>query len=174
MINATTGAFVCIGFVFGIWHPTWLIIVIAALLIAINSLLYGAYMLNRRKMLYFVIRMLIAGTVMVLTVIAFLIIRLPLGIERAYLIFLVMLGFMFIADLILATLTRQRLFIINYMITIPVVAVFVYVILGLLGIIPWHPGWLIIICSILIDFVVLFGFIRHNGKYKYNPEVNEE
>ena len=69
---------------------------------------------------------------------------------------------------------KQKLLIFNYLVTIPVVTVFAYVILGILHIIPWSWGAEIILLAVVVDLVVLWAFIRHNRKYIYKPEVNEE
>ncbi len=165
--------FLLIGFFADIWHPTWLIVEGTATVSIISLMWIGVYLLNSHKMLYAVSRALVAGSVMVLTQFIFLVLRIPLGIEKAYLIFLAALALMFIGDLILATMTHQRLIIINYLITVPVVFVFIYVIFGILRFYTWQQGEILIYLSLIIDVLIVVGMILHNKKYSYKPEEED-
>ena len=167
-------AYLLIGFIGKVWHPTWLIIEGCATAIVIEAMFVAVNFLDRRKKFYFIMRLLVAGSIMVASHFFFLLLRIGFHIEHAYLTFIAAVAFMFIGDLILATATKQRLVIINYFITIPVVSVFAYVLLGLTGIIKWNPGWILIPASIIVSFIVLWGFIRYNRKFMHKPEVNDE
>lgn len=162
-----------IGFVFDVWHPTWLIIEAAATSVFIGLMLLGVYLLNKHHFLYFVLRLLVAGSVMVLAQFVFLIIRIPFDFDMAYLVILGALGLMFITDFILAAATGQRLLIINALITVPVVTAFVYVILGLLKIIEWYPWRFIFLGAVLLDLLIVICVLIHNKKYAYKPEVED-
>lgn len=171
---ASVVVFLFIGFVFDVWHPTWLLIEGCATAVIIYIMFFWIKWFDRRKKFYIIERFIVAGAVMVISQFLFLVLRIPLHIEKAYLVFLASLAMMFIGDLILATATKQKLLIINYLVTIPVVTVFVYVILGILHIIPWNWGAEIILGSVAVDIIVLILFIKHNRKYIYKPEVQEE
>lgn len=173
-ILASVLLFVVIGLITDIWHPTWLLVEGTATF-AITALMWIAvYILHRHKMLYAVSRALVAGSVMVLTQFFFLVLRMPpFNIENAYLIFLASLAVMFIGDLILATLTKQRLVFVNYLITIPVVFIFIYVIFGLLGCYTWKQGEILIDLAFGIDVLVIVGLFLHNRKYTHKPEVED-
>lgn len=171
---ASVVIYLAIGFVTGVWHPTWLIIEGCATAVLINAMFFGVTWFDRRKRFYILMRLIVMGIVMVLSQFMFLVLRIPMHIQKAYLVFLASLAMMFIGDLILATVTKQKLLIFNYLVTIPVVTVFAYVILGILHIIPWSWGAEIILLAVVVDLVVLWAFIRHNRKYIYKPEVNEE
>ena len=167
-------AYLAIGFIAKVWHPTWLIIEGCATAVIIEALFVGVTFLDRRKKFYFVMRLLVAGSIMVASQFFFLLLRIGFHIEHAYYVFIAAVAVMFIGDLILATVTKQRLVIINYLITIPVVSVFVYVLLGLNGIVAWNPGWMLIPAAVAISFIVLWGFIRYNRRFIHKPEVDEE
>lgn len=165
--------FVLIGLITDIWHPTWLLIEGTASCAVVALMWIGVYILHRHKILYAVSRLLVAGSVMVLTQFIFLVLRIPLRIEKAYIIFLVSLALMFIGDLILATLTKQRLVFVNYLVTIPVVFIFAYVIFGLLGFYAWDQGKIIVEAGFAADIIILIGMFLHNKKYSYKPEVED-
>ena len=166
--------YLAIGFICQVWHPTWLIIEGCATAVVIEAMFVAVNFLDRRKKFYFIMRLLVAGSIMVASQFFFLLLRIGFHIEHAYYVFIAAVAVMFIGDLILATATRQRLVIINYMITIPVVSVFVYVLLGLTGVMAWNPGWMLIPASVVVSFIVLWGFIRYNRRFIHKPEVDEE
>lgn len=172
-VVVSTLIFVLVGIITDVWHPTWLLVEGTATFSIIALMWTGVYLLHCHRILYPVSRVLVAGSVMVLTQFLFLVLRIPLGIENAYLIFLAALALMFIGDLILATLTKQRLVFINYLVTIPVVFIFIYVIFGLLRFYSWQQGEVIIYLSFVIDVLILLGMFLHNKKYTYKPEVED-
>lgn len=165
--------FVIVGLITDIWHPTWLLIEGTASCAVVALMWIGVYILHRHRMLYALSRALVAGSVMVLTQFVFLVVRIPLRQEKAYIIFLVALAFMFIGDLILATLTKQRLVFINYLVTIPVVFIFIYVIFGLLGFYTWDQGDVIVELGFAADIIILLCMFLHNRKYAHKPEVED-
>lgn len=165
--------FVVIGLLTDIWHPTWLIVEGTASCAVVSLMWIAVYILHRHRILYALSRALVAGSTMVLTQFAFLVLRIPFGIEKSYLIFLASLACMFIGDLILATLTKQRLVFINYLITIPIVFIFIYVIFGLLRFYTWEQGEIIIGIAFIIDILVALGMYLNNRRYAHKPEVED-
>ena len=128
--------------------------------------------LRRHKKFYAIMRALVAGSVMVGTQFLFLFIRILFDNEQAYLIFLFALAMMFIGDLVLATVTKQRLVFVNYLITIPLVFIFAFVIFGLItGL--WSVGRILIIIGFVLDIGVIIQLAIRNKKLAYNPEEEE-
>lgn len=169
----SVAVYLIIGFTSDFWHPTWLIIEGAATAVFIGLMLFGVSLLHRHHFLYFLLRLLVAGSVMVLSQFVFLVLRIPFGIENAYLVFLGALGLMFVTDFILAAATKQRLLILNAIVTVPVLAAFVYVILGLLHVISWWPWRFIFLGAVFCDLLIILGVLAHNKKYSYKPEVED-
>lgn len=165
--------FVLIGIIADVWHPTWLIIEGTASIALACLMWIGVYILHSHKMLYAISRALVAGATMVLTQFAFLIVRIPFKFEKAYIMFLVALIGIFIGDVVLATLTKQRLVFINYLVTIPVVFIFIYVIFGILGFYTWQQGEIIVGISFIIDLAVVLGMLLNNRRYAHKPEVED-
>lgn len=165
-------AFLAVGFLSGYWHPGWLIFEFGISALVIGILMFIVSRLNKIKW-YPLSRFLVAGSVMIAAQAIYLVMRILTGVVESYLIFLAAPALMFICDTILATATKQRFYLINYLITIPVVSVFLYALLGLIGAVAWHPGWLIIIGGLIADVLVVVGVIQYNKKYSYKPEVDD-
>lgn len=164
--------FLIIGFVTDIWHPTWLIIEGTATAGVMAIMLTAVTILRRHKKFYAIMRALVAGSVMVGTQFLFLFIRILFDNEQAYLIFLFALAMMFIGDLVLATVTKQRLVFVNYLITIPLVFIFAFVIFGLItGL--WSVGRILIVIGFVLDIGVIIQLAIRNKKLAYNPEDEE-
>lgn len=166
----SVAVFLLIGFATGVWHPTWLIIEGAATGVFVGLMLFFVSLLHRHHFLYFLLRLLVAGSVMVFAQFVFLVLRIPFGFEMAYLVFPGAAGMMFITDFILAAATKQRLLIINALVTVVVVTAFVYVILGLLGVIEWWPWRFMFLGAVFADALIVIGMLIHNKKYSYKPE----
>lgn len=171
-VLAAVFVYLCIGFVFDVWHPTWLLIEGTATAGVMAIMLTAVTVLRRRKKFYALMRIIVAGSVMVGTQFLFLFIRILFDNENAYLIFLFALAMMFIGDLILATVTKQRLVFVNYLITIPVVFIFAFVIFGLVTKL-WSIGRIIIVTGFILDLGVIAVMIMRNKKLAYNPEEDD-
>mgnify|MGYP007053733857 CR=1 FL=1 len=63
--------------------------------------------------------------------------------------------------------------IINYLIYIPAVSPMLYIIIGVLGILPWSTGWVIVPLAVLVDIVIIAAKLIHNKKYTYKLEEEE-
>ena len=165
-------AFLAIGFIWGAWHPGWLIVEGGVTVLLIGLLIFTVTRLNQKKW-YPVSRLLIAVCVMLATQFLFLVLRIPLHFEKSYIAFIAAPALILICDAILGTVTHQKLIVINYLLYIPAVFALIYVILGILGVIAWTPGWLIMIAAVLCDIAILLAVIRINQKYTYHPEEEE-
>ena len=60
--------------------------------------------------------------------------------------------------------SKSRLF--NLLATVEVTAVLVYVILGIAGVVAWHPYWLIPVIAALLDVIILIVAISRFAKKK--------
>ena len=79
---------------------------------------------------------------------------------------------MFIADTVYITVTKQKLAILSYLAYIPATTAMVYIILGVLSIVPWSPGWLMIPLSLIIDAVIVAVRVAKNAKI--SQEVSKQ
>ena len=126
-----------------------------------------------KKRFYPISRLLVAFSVMLTAVFAFLVCRTALYIMNSYLIFLGAIGIMFIGDAVFSAVTHQKFAIINYLLYIPAVAAMIYVILGILGAVSWNPGWLIMVASVILDIIVMVIAVVRNKSFKVG-EVEDQ
>lgn len=167
--------FLAIGFLTDIWSPTWLIVADGFLLWAMFLLCEGVHRITAlRRLFHPIARVLLALSVMCGTVAVFLFALAALHLPNAWVIFPLGVICIYIADAVYATYTKQKLRIINYLIYILAASPMVYVFLAGVNLIPWNPGWLIILLAIALDILIVIGKAVSNSKYKYKykPEVD--
>ncbi|MGN1194816.1 MAG: hypothetical protein ACI4SB_04975 [Acutalibacteraceae bacterium] len=166
--------FLAVGFITDMWSPAWVIIPSGILLWTVFLLSEGINRITRlRRLFHPIARVMLALAVMCITVSVFLVLLSVLQLPKAWTFVPFGVICIYAADAVYAFVTKQKLRIINYLIYIPAAAPMVYVILGGLGIIPWDPGWLIVIFSVIADFIIIAAKAISNSKYKYRPEVDE-
>lgn len=163
-------AFLGIGFATHVWHPTWLIIEGGVSFMVIYLLMFlTAHLTN--TVLYPLARICVAGSVMMLTQFLFLVIRIPFGVENAYLLFLAAVALMLIADGILASITKQKFAFLSWLVYIPAVTGLLYALLGLTGIAAWDPGWWMMVAAVIADIVLILGTVLYKGRYSIKQEL---
>lgn len=59
-----------------------------------------------------------------------------------------------IGSCIMLFVKKNKFAIFSLLILIPAITALAYVVLGLTGLLAWHPGWLIIVASVFLDFVI--------------------
>ncbi len=165
--------YLCVSFLTRAWADTWLIIV-GGILAWVVFLLSVAIrrITGLRRIFHPIARVLLALSIMAGATVVFLFCLAVLNLPRAWVIYPIAVVLMYIADGIYAYATHQKLRIINYLIYIPAAMPMLYVVLGALQVIPWHPGWLLMPLSVLIDLVLVAIKGAQNSKYKYKPEVD--
>ena len=104
--------------------------------------------------------------VMVVTVAVFLFSLVMIGFLRSWVIVIAGVAAMFVADALYACFTKRKLAIIICLIYIPAVAAMLYIILSALGILAWNTGWMLIIFSLVLDFVLMYTSMSRNKRYK--------
>ena len=70
-------------------------------------------------------------------------------------------------------ITHQKFAIINYLLYVPAVAAMVYVIFGILRVVSWNPGWLIMVASVVLDIIVMVIAVVRNKSFKVG-EVEDQ
>lgn len=103
-----------------------------------------------------------AMDVMVVAVAVFLFCLSALNLEHSWLIVILGVASMFIADAVFAVKTKQKLAIMNILIYMPVVATMLYIILSGFGLVPWNTGWLLIIVSLILNLIIIFTKLTKN------------
>lgn len=165
--------YLAVSFLTGAWDATWVIIVDGILVwVTFVMSVFIRRLSGMRRIFHPIARVLLGISVMCATTVIFLIALAVFNLPKSWLIYPLGVTMIYMADAIYATVTKQKLRIINYLVYIPAAMPMLYVFLGALGIIPWHPGWLLMPLAVLIDLIIVFVKMMSNKKYKYKPEVD--
>ena len=160
---ALVGLYLFVSFVTHAWDVTWFIIVDGVLLWVVYLLGIGvAFFTSLRKIFHVFARICLAGAVIVGMVALYLFVVAVADLPHGWLIVIVGLIFMFMADGVFAVAARHRLAIISWLIYIPVIATFLFIIIGVLHLLPWGVAWIIIPLSLILDVVIIVMSITKN------------
>lgn len=156
------------------WSNSWLIIVGGIFGLIILWLSFAIKKLcTMKKIFHPVARILTAICIMMATVFAFLFALAFLHMAKAWTIVLMGIIAMFVADAVFATVTKQKLYIINYFLYIPSIFTMLFVILGAFSVVSWRWGWLLIILGLIIDAIIMMSIAAENSRYHYHQEVED-
>lgn len=159
--------FLGIGFSTHIWSPTWLIVADGILIWVAYMLSLGVNKITKMKRIFHIFaRILMALDVMVVAVAVFLFSLSFLKLDNSWLFVILGIAAMFVADAVYALATKQKLAIINVLIYMPVVATMLYIILSAFGILAWNTGWLLIIASLIANFIIILVKLTRNKMEK--------
>ncbi len=150
-----------------VWGKTWLIVVDGILLWVVYLLNLGVKKLTSlRRIFHLFARICLGMEVMVLSVAVFLFVLVIVGYPKSWIILIAGVAAIFIADAVYAAATKRKLRMINYLIYIPAVATMLYIILSAVGVLMWNTGWMLIIFSLVLDFLVMYASFARNRQYK--------
>lgn len=160
-----------ISFMTSNWAQSWLIVIaFVTVWVDTTAVILSKEIALKRRLFHPLARVLTALGVMMTTSFIYLIGLILFRIPHFWVLFPAGVTLMFITDGIFAYFTDQKLRIINYLIYVPATMPMIYVILGGLQIIPWNPGWLIVLLGVVIDAIIAIFKILDNRKYIYRPE----
>ena len=147
---------VYLGFSFAsqAWAQSWLIMV-SGIIIGADILLMRGVSRGITLHRYKIARALVAAATMLTVTLLFLLILMLTELHMSYIIFIIGAAAMILADTLLAGATGQKFAILNTLICIPSVTALVYVSLALLKLIAWHPGWLLMLASVILDAAII-------------------
>lgn len=167
--------YLAVSFATGLWAKTWLILVAGILLpVAAGCVASAAKTGGKGMVRSFASRFLISCAIFLVATVSFLLIIIFTGIGKSWLIFLGAVVLCLITDSAMAFACRQKSAIITLVLDIPAIGALVYVILGVLGVVPWHPGWVIILISVIFDIAVIAAKIVSSSKREVEDEVWED
>ena len=75
---------------------------------------------------------------------------------------------------LIAVIKKKKFAVFALLVVIPAIASLVYVILGLIGVLAWHPGWLVIVASVFVDFVIVLAKVIGSSKKEVEDEIWED
>lgn len=163
-------AYLIVGFVTKLWHPTWLIITGGLLLGLIGIIVFAIVKLAKKDKLLFV-RGLAALAEVLLSTTVFLFLQLVGGINGSWMTFLVMVALIATVDTVLAFLSDSKLKWLELPVAIEIVCVMLYVILGLCIRTFWHPGWLLCLGGFVFAMVQIITVLARRASQKKKEEV---
>lgn len=158
--------YITVSFITNLWSYTWLILFGGITVLAAGLLGYSLKKaLAGGRGIGFVARFFAAVVVMLVATFVFLCLQLIFHLPYSWIVFLAGVVAIFVVDSVLMSLLKQKHKIVNYVFYIPVITTLLYVILGSLHIVPWNPGWLMIIVSLIVDILVIIGSMIGKSAY---------
>ena len=165
------GVYLLVSFATHAWNMTWAIVVDGVLLWVVYLLSIGVKVFaSMRKIFHIFARIFLAGAVIVAMVAIYLLVVALSDLPHSWLIVIIGLIAMFVSDGVFAVAAKHRLAIISWLLYIPVIATFLFVIIGALSILPWGAAWIIIPLSLILDVVIIVSAIGKNKLEKMEVE----
>ncbi len=166
-------SFLCVSFLSGAWSKTWLIMVAGILLPIAAGLFASSAKIGGKKAVFnFASRFMMSAAIMIVFVVIFLAATFLTTMPKTWLFFLFAVVMILAVDAAMAFAAKQKTAIFSLILYVPAIGALLYVIAGILHIIPWHPGWMIIVLSVVADIFIAGGAIVKSSKIK--EETDEE
>lgn len=172
-IFAMVVAYLLLGVLAHLWHPGWLLLVGSALLgVAAGFILLAVKcgkeaVKTKSNVKWILMRLCVVVVIVMFAVIIFLCWQILAPAPRfAWYTFLVMVNVMFLADTVIAFITKSKIAFWESLATLIVTVVMVYVMVGVAVPHFWHPGWMMFPIAVFIDLVLIFGKIWAKNSQK--------
>ncbi len=162
--------FLAVSFATGAWSRTWLILVggiFIALIVAM--IIFSSKLIGKTGKFTIPSRLMCIASVFLFAVLYFLVMTLVFHVKGSWISFIFAVPLSLILDVILSVYFNKKTGILSVLIYLPVIFTLLYAALSIAGIIPWHPGWLLILLGVFIDMVI--AVVR---LLKINKETKEE
>ena len=161
--------YVLIGALTHVWHPTWLIMVGGIFLgLAVIFAIVSVKAIAKKR--FFVLRLLVALTEVLLAVFVFLLLQIVFALPQAWMTFLAMVALILGADTVIAFFTNSKSKWFELPVFVEVFSVMLYIALGILTSGFWHPGWLLCLVGALFALAELICFIAIRNSKKDKKE----
>lgn len=153
-------AFVClylaVSFLTGAWGKTWMILLggIFAVLVSLFIAISGKLTKKAGKF-GFLPRILCGLSVFLIATYMFLFTTVIVPVPGSWISFVLAVPFALIFDMLLSFKFNKKTGIFSVILYIPVIFTLTYIFLGIAGVLPWHPGWLLILLGVFVDFLVV-------------------
>lgn len=155
-----TAAVIIVYFIISVlfknWSRSWLIpeCGVSLLIIGITVPFIKRFAFSVRPVFRTIARILVALDIMLVTTSVFLVCLVIVELRHTWRVYIIGAIILIITDAVLTTKINQNFAIFSFLFTIPVVTALVYVVIAVSGLIPWHPGWIMVPASLLIDIIV--------------------
>lgn len=163
--------YLAISFITQKWGQTW-VLMVGGVCLWVSYLLdlIIAKVTGMRQIFHLIARVVLALNVMLISTVAFIVSLALFHWHDSWVIFIIGVAAMFIADAVYATVTKKKLVMINYLLYIPPVFTMLYVVLGGISAVSWSTGWVLIPVSLLIDALIAAGSMIKNAKEREEAE----
>ena len=155
-IFALVCIYLAVSFLTGAWGKTWMILLggIFAALVSAFIVLSGKLTKKAGKF-GFLPRILCGASVFLIAIYLFLLTTIIIPIPGSWISFVLAVPFALIFDMLLSFKFNKKTGIFSVILYIPVIFTLTYIFLGIAGVLPWHPGWLLILLGVFVDFLVV-------------------
>ncbi len=149
------------------WHLSWVFLVNSFLMLfAYYGILVVSLLTKAEKSFHPISRIILAVTVFLFATAIFLVLLILFEVPHAWLVFIVAVIVMMTADSIYIQYIKERFAVLFQLLYVVPIAAMIYVILFVLGIIPAHPGWIIIPASLFFDIIGIGVQLKHHKNFK--------
>lgn len=136
------------------WVISWVFIVNSFLMLFAYYGIVAVSVLSKAEKIFNPLsRVILAGTIFLFATAIFLMLLILFEVPHSWLVFIVAVIVMMIADSIYIHRIKDRFAVFFQLIYVVPVASMLYVILFVLGVIPPHPGWIMIPASLIFDII---------------------
>jgi hypothetical protein len=168
-----TIVYLVVSFVTCEWGKTWLIMV-GGIFAAIITLDVNAIVKAVKAKKYLKVRALTHLIIILAFVGAFLGLQILTSFQYSWMAFLIMIMAVLFADTTIAFITNSKSKLPVLLVTIEVLSVLIYVILGVTKTVSWSPYWLIPVFAAAVDAGILAAVIAKKAKNKSEGPTAEE
>ena len=162
-ILALVTAFLAISILTHKWSVTWAIIVDGILLWVVYLLTLVVRKFTSMKRIFHIIaRIALFGAVVCFTVSIYLCLVAITDLPHGWILVIFGLILAFIGDGLFVTVTKSKLAILHWLLYIPVISVFAFIIIGALGLLSWNIAWIVIPLSLIVDLLLIVAAIVKN------------
>lgn len=149
--------FLGVSFLHNAWSRSWLIIVGAVVVhLGIVSVTALSDKIKNHVARNIGARILCTSFVMLASVFVSLVAMLVFNMKMGYLFVLLGVAFALLVDWVISLIIKSKFATLKLCLYAPAAVTLIYVVLGLCAVIPWHPGWMMIVGTV---FVILIAAI---------------
>lgn len=154
ILLASIIAYLAVSFAIKNWNTSWLIIV-GGVTIAVS--VFCGFLISKftKEDKYLIPRISLGVIIVLVFVLIYLCITILTQVSKSWIMFLIMIIALSGTDTVYAYWVNSKTRLFNILIFILVVSVLEYVVLSLIGLISWHPYWIIPVAGVLIDGIII-------------------
>ncbi len=155
-IFALVCVYLAVSFLTGAWGKTWMILLGGILAVLVLAFIAVSGKLTKKSGKFGAVpRILCVASVFLIATYIFLFTTIIVPVPGSWISFVLAVPFAMIFDMLLSFKFNKKTGIFSIIFYVPVIFTMIYAFLGISGILPWHPGWLLILLGVFVDFVII-------------------